>query len=146
MRLFRYWLEFLIIIPFSVLTIVTFLQVLFRYVFKYPAYWTQDVVSISFIWSVFLGSALAVREGEHIVVDIIDRLPDTIRKVIVFLGSFAVLIFLVLLTYYGYQHAMNSMNQIIPSLNIPKGYVYLVVPFSGLLMLYYMLRNLLKMR
>lgn len=146
MRLFRYWLEFLIIIPFSVLTIVTFLQVLFRYVFKYPAYWTQDVVSISFIWSVFLGSALAVREGEHIVVDFIDRLPDTIRKIIVFLGSIAVLIFLVLLTYYGYQHAMNSMNQIIPSLNIPKGYVYLVVPFSGALMIYYMLRNLLKMR
>lgn len=146
MRLFRYWLEFLIIIPFSVLTIVTFLQVLFRYVFEYPAYWTQDVVSISFIWSVFLGSALAVREGEHIVVDIIDRLPDTIRKIIVFLGSIAVLIFLVLLTYYGYQHAMNSMNQIIPSLNIPKGYVYLVVPFSGALMIYYMLRNLLKMR
>ena len=146
MRIFRYWLEFLVLIPFTVLTIVTFLQVLFRYVFQYPAYWTQDVVSISFIWSIFLGSALAVRNGDHIVVDIIDRVPESIRKVIVFLGAIGVMVFLALLTYYGYQHAINSMNQIIPSLNMPRGYVYLVVPFSGILMIYYMLRNLLRLR
>lgn len=145
MRILKYWLEGLVVIPFTVMTVVTFLQVLFRYVFQYPAYWTTDIVSISFIWFIFLGSALAVRTSEHITVDLIDKLPALLQKIIIIAGQLAVIVFLVLLTYYGYQHSLNSMNQIIPSLNLPKGYVYLVVPFSGILMIYYMLRNLVKM-
>lgn len=146
MRVLKYWLEGLVVLPFVVLVVITFLQVLFRFVFHYPAAWTTDVVSISFIWFIFLGSALAVRTSDHITVDVLDKLPQLLQKIVIVAGNIAIIIFLVLLTYYGFQHAMNSMNQIIPSINMPKGYVYLVVPLSGILMIYYMLRNLVKTR
>jgi TRAP-type C4-dicarboxylate transport system permease small subunit len=143
-RWLRYWLEGLVVIALMVMTVVTFLQVLFRFVFELPSSWTGEVVTFSFIFVVFLGAALAVKHHEHIVVDIVDALPSPIKKTIYLISQALVLIFLFVFTYYGWQHAVNSMNTLTPSLEIPKGYIYMVAPFSGMLMIYYLIRSNFK--
>lgn len=141
MKWLKYWLEGLIVINLMVLTTVTFLQVLFRFVFQYPAFWTTEVVSFSFIFVVFLGAALAVKKNTHITVDLVENLPISIQRVIFVIGQALILLFLVVLTYYGWQHSMKAMTQLTPALQIPKGYVYLVAPFSSILMIYYLIRS-----
>lgn len=141
MKVLKYWLEGLIILALMVMTSVTFLQVLFRFVFKLPSSWTVELVTFSFIYVVFLGAALAVKYNTHIVVDVVDALPKPIVKVIDFFSRAVVLIFLIVFTYYGYQHVLNSINNITPALQISKAYVYAVAPFSGVLMIYYLIRS-----
>ena len=144
MKWLKYWLEGLVVISLMVLTLVTFLQVLFRFVFQLPSSWTGEVVTISFIYLVFLGAALAVKHNAHIAVDIVDNLPAPVRNPIHVLSQALVLIFLIFFTYYGWQHALNSMNQVTPALEIKKGFVYLAVPISGVLMIYYLIRSYFK--
>lgn len=140
----RYWLEGLVVIALMVMTVVTFLQVLFRFVFELPSSWTGEVVTFSFIYVVFLGAALAVKHNAHIVVDIVDDLPSPIKKVIDMISHILVLIFLIVFTYYGWQHTLNSMSTLTPALEISKGYFYVVAPFSGMLMIYFLIRSYFK--
>jgi TRAP-type C4-dicarboxylate transport system permease small subunit len=140
----RYWLEGLVIIALMVMTVVTFLQVLFRFVLKLPSSWTGEVVTFSFIYVVFLGAALAVKHNTHIMVDIVDGLPFSIKKAIDLVSHILVLIFLIVFTYYGWIHTLNSMSTLTPALEIPKGYIYVVAPFSGMLMIYFLIRSYFK--
>ena len=53
--------------------VVTFAQVLFRYVLKSPLPWSQDVLRLAFTYLVFWGAAWCVREKGHLNVDVVDR-------------------------------------------------------------------------
>jgi TRAP-type C4-dicarboxylate transport system permease small subunit len=47
------------------------IQIFFRYVLKTPLTWTEEASRYSFIWTVLLGAAFAVRRREHVVMDVL---------------------------------------------------------------------------
>lgn len=60
-----------------------------RYFLKRPLYWSEEVATGLFVWTVFIGSAYAYRKHAHLGVDIlINILPEKIRKVVKLLWSF----------------------------------------------------------
>jgi len=67
---------------FTCMLIVMILQVFFRYLFKLSVPWTDEASRYLFIWAIFLGSALAQRNREHIKIDIIvARLSPKKRRI-----------------------------------------------------------------
>ena len=56
-RLLKYLLTFLV----GLFTVSVFLQVLIRFVFKYPLPWTEEVSRIAFVYTIFIGATIAVR-------------------------------------------------------------------------------------
>ena len=54
-----------------VLFLVTFLQVVFRFILKSPLAWSQDVIRLCFTYLVFLGAAWCVREKAHLNIDVV---------------------------------------------------------------------------
>ena len=85
----------------SIFIVITTAQVLtnvfLRYFMKTGLYWSEEVATSCFVWSVFLGSASAYRRGMHIGVDIlVNKLPKVFRNIV------KLLVHIVLLVTNGY--------------------------------------------
>lgn len=137
------WLEILIGFNLTVVVTATFLQVLFRFVLKIPAPWTEEITRFAFAYMVFLGAALAVKHHRHLSVDVINGFPRTIRSVIIGLSYGITIIFVGILTYYGWIHTLESKIQTTPTLEISLMYMYMIIPVSGVLMLFYLVKGLI---
>jgi TRAP-type C4-dicarboxylate transport system permease small subunit len=138
-RALKYLLTLLIII----LTVSVFLQVLIRFVFKYPLPWTEEVSRIAFVYSIFVGATIAVREKTHLNIDVLlIVLPKEIARVITVLGLILVGIFLGFVTWEGIVLVRATGVQMTPVMQVPFQYLYLVVPVSGAFMFLYLVMEL----
>lgn len=134
-RLLKYLLTFLV----GLLTVSVFLQVLIRFVFKYPLPWTEEVSRIAFVYSIFVGATIAVREKAHLNVDfVLVVLPQGLALVIKLVGTALVGIFLVFMTWQGVVFVRATGVQVTPVMQVPFRYLYLIIPTSGGLMLLYL--------
>lgn len=140
------FLELLIVTSLTITVTVTFLQVLFRYVIKISADWTQDIIMISFIYSVFFGAALAVKNKEHLTVDLLDKAPQKVKNITRTLEVVVVGTMIIIFIIYGFILVKNNFQsgQIIGSLPINIAYIFISLPISGLFMLYFHIRGVIK--
>ena len=125
-------------------------QVFSRFVLRAPSTITDEVSSFSLIWVGVLGAAYAAGKNLHLAIDLIPE--DVVKKRqnlfngIVFI-SVAVFAFTVMiiggarLCQLSFQFGQTSAT-----LEIPLGFIYLVVPISGLLICYYSIDTLLNQR
>lgn len=139
-------LEVIITVCLSITVLITFLQVLFRYVFNISSAWAQEVLMISFIFSVFFGAALALRNNEHLQVDLLDKSPEKVRKTAKVLEMLIVGVMIIVLIIYGGILVQDNFEsgKIVGILPIKMAYVYMVLPISGGFMLYYHLKQVIK--
>lgn len=129
-----------------VLTVSVFLQVLIRFVFKYPLPWTEEIARIAFVYCVFIGATIAVRQNSHLHVDaLLVVLPKKVASALVFLGMLLVGVFLVFVTWQGIVLVRATGVQMTPVMQVPFKYLYLILPISGALMLLFLVANLLAL-
>ena len=69
MRWLEHLEEGLIVFLMAGMTLVTFLQVVARYVFNYSFVWALELTGVMFAWLIFVGMSYGVRVGAHIGVD-----------------------------------------------------------------------------
>jgi TRAP-type transport system small permease protein len=135
-RLLRWLLALLL----GVLTVSVFLQVLVRFVLKYPLPWTEEVSRLSFVYSIFVGATIAVREKTHINVDfVLVALPEMTARAVKWVGTALVAIFLGFVIWQGVVFVLATGIQMTPVLQLPFRHLYLVIPVSGALMLLYLI-------
>lgn len=139
-------LQVLATVSLSLTVIITFLQVLFRYVFKSPISWSQEVLMISFVYSILFGAALAVKNKEHLTVDLFDNLSSIKEKILVVIEFIISGTVILILLYFGWElvRANLESGQIVGILPLKKAYVYLAIPLSALFMLYFHIRKVIK--
>jgi TRAP-type C4-dicarboxylate transport system permease small subunit len=137
--------QILLVLFLGVLTVVVFLQVLFRYVFHLPLFWTEETARYCLIWASMLGAGYALRHGQHIAVTfVVDRLPVGLRRTTLRLGQVFVLVIIVVILWGGIDLVAITHNQISPALRIPMSYPYLAMPTGALFMLVHQLAALLE--
>ena len=129
-----------------VATVVAVVQVAARYVFNNSLYWSEELILYSLIAMSFLTVSMGVRYAAHISVEaayafVSPRTARMLNYIAVLLG----LVFAIALMWYGGRLALNTMkmNQLSSAMRVPVGWVYLVIPVSGLFMA---LRYLLILR
>ena len=144
MIIFKYWLEFVTGLCLAIVVVATFLQVVTRFVIKIPMPWAQEVALIGFAYMVFLGAALGVKHSMHLSVDVLGNLSPKARLPIISIGYLLSIIFVIIFIYYGWVHSLNSKLQFTSTLEISTMYIYFVLPVSGLIMLYYLVRNWIR--
>lgn len=128
--------RWIIIVMMAMMTILVFLQVLFRYLFDTPLGWSEEVARFAFVWLSFLGAASLVRSDGHIRVSLlVDALPTAgwiVARVIQYAGALlCVVIFLI----GGLGLTRAEWSQLAPATQLQMGYVYLVIPTAATLML-----------
>jgi len=116
-------------------------QVISRFAVRHPSPYTEEIARFLLIWIGLLGASYAYRQMMHLGVDVLVQklsgnsrlLADAVVHGFVFLFAAFVMVWggfrLVLLTL--------ELNQISAALQIKIGYVYLVIPLSGLLISFY---------
>lgn len=125
----------------AMMVVVVTWQVTTRYILNSPSSYTEELATYLLIWISLLGAALALRQKAHLGIDILTRkmtgkakrISEIVSMVIVILFSALVLIAgglrLVFVTL--------TLEQLSAAFKIPVGYVYTVLPLSGLLMAFY---------
>jgi TRAP-type C4-dicarboxylate transport system permease small subunit len=135
-RILKCLLTFLV----GLFTVSVFLQVLIRFVFKYPLPWTEEVSRIAFVYTIFIGATIAVREKAHLNVDfLLVILPARVGRAISLAGTALVAVFLIVATWQGIVFVRATGVQVTPVMQVPFRYLYLIIPSCGALMLLFLI-------
>jgi C4-dicarboxylate transporter DctQ subunit len=141
--------EWLVATLIAAATIVIFVAVVHRYASGIPIpgvqdallridlSWAQELCIYMFVWMAKFGAAYGVRTGIHVGVDVlINRLPDSSRRVYVLFGLLAGALFTGVVGTLGatFVWEMAHTDSVSPDLEIPKWIVYLCVPLGSYLM------------
>lgn len=121
---------------------VVFLQVLARNYLKIAVLWSDEVAVMAFVWSVFLGAAVAVRRGLHYVVEIFPTNWVRTNAVLrVFAGLMAAW-FIYVMVRYGWRFSIMGLSRFSTAIAIPRFYYFVAVPISGAAMVLFQLEVL----
>ena len=141
-------LEAALLFLFFTLFACVIIQVFTRYVLNDPAIFTEEASRFAIIWLSLLGTAYACGRLEHMAYTMF---PEKLKgaKLLAHMRSVALLVLLFGLTVMLYGGGMLVMRafdfeQLSATLALPMGYVYLCIPISGLLIVYYESLILLK--
>ncbi|MDE5415168.1 TRAP transporter small permease [Alkalihalobacterium chitinilyticum] len=127
--------NYLLIAIFIVLIVAVFCQVLFRFVINQPLAWTEELSRYSLVWVTFLGAAHAMGTKSHIGMSaLVDKSPLLLRRFLIVVAALVSLGFFFIMIQQGFNLVGRSMTQLSAVLRIPMGYVYLVIPISGILL------------
>lgn len=141
-------LEKSLILIMGVMVINVLWQVISRYIVGIPSSFTDELARFLMIWVGILGAAYVSGKNMHVAIDLIPskctpktkKLLSKIVGVLIILFSLAGLIIGGLrLVYITYVLDQNS-----PALQIPLAIVYMVIPLSGALIIYYKTNDLLN--
>lgn len=140
--------EWLIAILLAAMTLLTFSQVVMRYVFNSGFTWAVELTGIFFAGMIFIGISYGVRVGAHIGVDAVIRLlkPKTLRIT----SIVAVLLCLLYagLVIYGsmiYVLKMKSAGIELEDLPIPMWIVRALLPVGFILLVVRFLQVLINL-
>ena len=126
--------------------LVAVLQVASRYILREPFSWTEELCTIMFVWLTFIGASLALKTSEHFAVEIIvEKLPGKIGLVVKLISCLLVIVFGILIFWFGLRFAINGWSSITPALEIHRTFPYAAIPAGGLLMLIRAVELLIKL-
>ena len=124
----------------AVMVVLVFGNVVMRYVFNQSIFWVEEFTQIQMIWVAYLGAGLALREGRHVAVDMLqDVLPARLRHALRWFIALAMALFLLTLVVLGVQIAEFTWNQETPAMGLPAGLPYLGIPLGAAAMLLHLL-------
>lgn len=141
-------LGILLIVLMSVLIIDVMWQVISRYVLAHPSSFTDEIAGYLLVWVGLLGAAYVAGEKEHLAIDLLlQRSKGRTRMVIEMIiytitGLFVLFVLVIGGTNLVYTRFLLHVTS--ASLELNLGYVYLVLPISGILTLYYTIDNARK--
>ena len=128
--------EILLLIVLTAMSVVVFLQVLFRYVLGLPLFWTEEFARYCLVWASLLGAAVATKRGQHIAVTfVMERLPARLRRFFRIVALLSVAVILAIILWGGIQLVLVTRAQISPALRIPMAIPYAAVPVGAAVML-----------
>lgn len=129
---------------FTVIIVVTFSQVIARYVFNSPFTWSDEFARYCFVWVILLGSALAIRDNAHIGVDyFISFIPAKLQKLIDIVNKILIAAFLLFIIIQGYKMiGIISVGQISAAMGVPMSYIYFAIPIGALVCFIFLIRNI----
>ena len=134
------FLDGLVAFLLAVTVVLSFVQVIARYVLQVSTPWTEEVARLVFVWAVFMGAAVGVKRNIHTRVDLVfNRLPPAAAEWVL-TGMDALLAALaVVMVLYGSQLVLSTRADHSTSLGYPRNLFYIPVPLGGILMLWYLL-------
>lgn len=122
---------------FGLMVVDVVASVVMRYILVKPMVWGEQLAVYCMIWVAFLSASIALRRGAHMGLDLVVKaVPARIATWIIALAHLLIIVFLVLLIYWGFVHAHAVRFQRSPVLfNISMFWPYLALPVGGVFML-----------
>ena len=139
-------LKYTLVFTFVLLIVTVLLQIFSRYVLTVTIPWTEDGARLILIVMTFLGTAVALRDNEHIAITFLfKRIPTKYKNYLSIFFNLIILFFLIFFIKGSLE--MTSMNWVLPVVSFPKlkiGYIYIILPISAFLMVYFLIIKILN--
>jgi TRAP-type C4-dicarboxylate transport system permease small subunit len=141
-------IEKFMIIIFALLVIDVLGQVFSRYVLSNSPSFTEEFARFALIWLSILGMAYLTGQRAHLTMDYLyNKFSEEKRKKVEIFIELMIMLFAIVVLIIGGGNLVYitlSLGQISSALHVPLGYVYAIVPFSGALIIFYSIYNILK--
>jgi TRAP-type C4-dicarboxylate transport system permease small subunit len=123
-------------------------QVFTRFILKSPSSYTEELARYLLIWIGLLGAAYCVGHKMHLAIDILTvKLQGRAKSFLEIFIQLAISFFAFFVMVLGGIRLVNitlTLKQVSAALQIQLGYVYIVIPISGLLILYYSINFIIE--
>ncbi|KIL51920.1 TRAP transporter small permease [Jeotgalibacillus soli] len=129
-------LNSVIVLIFVTMVGLVFLNVVMRYAFDSGITWSEELARYLFVWVVFLGAVVAMKEKGHLGVDVlVSMVPLKAQKVLYLISN--TIIIIVLSLFIDGLFKMIELNKMItgPATGIPEVVFYLAGVVSSVLMI-----------
>lgn len=129
-------LEWFAMICMVILTIIVFIDVILRYVFKQGFPWTQEMATLMLVWFSFIGMAIGVLERIHISIEMFtSKLPEKAISVLDSINHVLIAVFGGAMIYFGIVIMNMTKLSTMPATKLPSSVLYIILPLSGILVL-----------
>ncbi|MBU2643814.1 TRAP transporter small permease [bacterium] len=112
------------------------IQVVSRYLFRFPIAWAEEISRFTFVWAVYMGVSMAARKNEHIrvVAHLTLLFPKRISNKIIFVSDIITLTFSMILTVFGVRvlFSMVEFPFTAPVTGISMVWIYTIIPVAFL--------------
>ncbi len=136
-------LEWTLIVLMAANVLNVLWQVFTRFVLKNPSSFTEELARYLLIWVGLLGASYVAGRKMHLAIDVvINRLKGRARHLSEYFIEVSIFVFALFVMVFGGLRLVIitlTLNQISAVLRIKLGYVYFVLPLSGLLLMFYSL-------
>ena len=133
-------LSIVIIFLFAFMTVIGTYQIVTRYFFNKPSTVSEELLTYSFTWMALLASAYVFGKSF-----LADKLTGPARKVLeLCIDALTFALAAVVLVYGGISITKLTMIQTTASLRVPMGYIYVIVPVTGVLIMIFSVMNAIQ--
>ncbi len=127
----------ILVVLFLTTFIVLSLQIISRYGFSFPLFWSEELSRLLFTWIVFLGAAYVMRENGHVAITLaVDKLTPKVRRGVAIIMQTGILIFLSVIVWTGFVLTLKVANLPMTAMGISSAWEYAAVPTAASLMLF----------
>jgi len=113
----------------ATLVVVAALQVFFRYVVGESLFWSEELMRSLMVWVAFLSAGIAYSRGEMLGMHfVVDGLPRRIAARVDAAGRVLIVIFLLVVAWYGWLFTLRTSEQEAVSLEISLGWLHAAIP------------------
>jgi len=129
--------EWLIAILLAAMTLLTFSQVVMRYVFNSGFTWALEMTTVLFAGMIFIGISYGVRVGAHIGVDALVKLmPNKLRRTVSIVAVLLCLVYAGMVIYGSMQYVlkMKEAGIELEDMAIPMWIVRAILPLGFVLL------------
>jgi len=121
----------------ALMTVVIGVNVFMRYVLDSGLAWAEEVALVLLVWFTFISFALGVKKKLHISINIMpEKLSPVIHTLLEKIQNILIAGTGVVMIIYGRILVQFTMRSVMPSLGVPSGYLYMVLPVCGILIIY----------
>ncbi|MEQ3553718.1 TRAP transporter small permease [Pseudonocardia nematodicida] len=123
-------------IPFAVVAVIAFVNVVTRYFFNVSLAFTTELTVNLVVWTVMIGSVIGIREGAHLGFTMLrDRVTGRARDGLTVLVTLATVAFLLALLVHGTEMAAQQFERgrATPSIGVPQWLFTAALPVGAAL-------------
>ena len=149
MKKFDRFLEYFLVFLMTIMLLSVCWQVFTRYFMGNPSDFTDELARYLLIWVGTLGAAYVSGKRLHLAINLFpDSLEGKFKYQVYILIQLLILLFALTAMVIGGSRLVYitySLGQVSAAMQLPLAYVYIVIPISGLLIVYYKIRDIIIM-
>jgi len=133
-----------VVVAVAVMLVSLAAQVFMRYVFGQALSWSEELALLLFSWVVLLMTALGVREGYHVRMDLVaEHLPRRVAAVLAHAIQIGVIVVGAFLVRHGWRYFVETRGSVSAAIGYPIELLHLAAPVTGVLITCFALERLL---
>jgi TRAP-type transport system small permease protein len=123
----------LVMVGAATKVIVVFAQVVMRYVFNSSFDWADEVSRLAFVWTIFLGIPLGIRDGVHVGIELlVTRLPAVVRQAVSRLMSITAAGMMAIVFWITIGVALATWSERLGAINVTSSVFFLPIVIGSL--------------